>query len=150
MTSSSSVFLGDLCGFAVNDSSKWQRLVRPVAEWWVRAVLALAPPDGGFFRDFVFHRLQTRAFVGAIAEGLMRRASAGAPPIGACFHFDSHRFPVANDWLFGHGSISNTFFAQRETETVHPDLLSEFAVFVSSVGSALGATVLAEAASVGR
>ena len=42
------------------------------------------------------------------------------------------------------------FFAQCEAETVHADLLSEFAAFVSSVGSGLGAAVLAEAASVGR
>ena len=124
--------------------------MRAVTKRWIRAVLALAPPDGSFFRDFVFHRLEAGAFVGAIAEGLVRRAPAGAPPIGACFHFESHRFPVANDRLFGHGSISNTFFAQRETETVHAGLLAEFAAFVSSVGSALGAAVLAEAASVGR
>ena len=124
--------------------------MRSVAEWWIRAVLALAPPDGGFFCDFVFHRLQAGAFVGAIAEGLVRRAPAGAPPIGACFHFESHWFSVATDRLFGHGSISNTFFAQREAETVHSGLLSEFAAFVSSVGSGLGTAVLAEAASVGR
>ena len=42
---------------------KRQRLVRAVAERWIGAVLALAPPDGGFFCDFVFHRLQAGAFV---------------------------------------------------------------------------------------
>jgi hypothetical protein len=42
------------------------------------------------------------------------------------------------------------FFAQCEAETAHSDLLSEFAAFVSSVGSGLGTAVLAEVASAER
>ena len=84
--------------------------MRAVAERWIGAVFALAPPDGGFFGNLVFHRLQTRSFVGAIAEWLMCRTPAGTPPMSACFNFECHRFPVANDRLFSHGRVSNTFF----------------------------------------
>jgi len=70
--------------------------------------------------------------------------------MGACFHFESHRFPVANDRLFGHVAISNIFLAQREAEIDRCGSLTRFSAFVSLVDSGLVVAVFAEAGALGR
>jgi len=65
-------------------------------------VLALAPPHGRFLRDLEFHRLQAGALVGAVAEGLMGRATAGTPPVDTRFDFESEGLSIANNRFFRH------------------------------------------------
>lgn len=78
-------------------------LVRTIAERRIGGVLALAPPDGGFFGDFEFHGLETGAFVGAVAKRLMGRPAAGTPPVGSGFDFESEGFGIADFGFLCHG-----------------------------------------------
>ena len=79
-----------------------QMLVRAIAKWRVPGLLTLAPPDGFFLGDFVFHRLQSRPFVGTIAKRRVPRAPAGAPPMGPGLNFEGEWLGIANDRFFRH------------------------------------------------
>lgn len=74
-----------------------------VAKGCFGGVFALAPPNGFFLGYFEFDRLQAGALVCAVAERLVGRAAAGAPPISAGLHFKWQGFVSAGDGLFGHG-----------------------------------------------
>ena len=80
-----------------------QFFVCAIAERRAGSLLALAPPDGGFFGDLEFHRGQAGSFVGTIAKGLLGRSATSAPPVGACFDFKGQRFCITDDWFFSHG-----------------------------------------------
>jgi hypothetical protein len=68
-------------------------------------VLALAPPDGRFFRDLELHRLQSGSLVGAVAERLMGRAAAGTPPMDARFDFESEGLSITDHRFFCHSTM---------------------------------------------
>jgi len=62
-----------------------QVAVSAVAERLVAAVLAAAQGNGGLGGNGQFDRAEFTALVGAVAEGLVGRFAAGAPPIDAWF-----------------------------------------------------------------
>jgi hypothetical protein len=51
-------------------------------------VLALTKIECFFLSDFEFQCLESRAFVRAIAEGLIGTATTRAPPMSAWFYFE--------------------------------------------------------------
>lgn len=59
----------------------------PVAEGFVGGVFAAAEINLFGFGYLGFYRGEAASFVGAVAEGLLCRLSAGAPPISAGLHF---------------------------------------------------------------
>jgi hypothetical protein len=65
-----------------------QCFVTTIAERWIFGVLALAKIECFFLRDFEFQSLESRAFVRAIAEGLIGTATTRAPPMSAWFYFE--------------------------------------------------------------
>jgi len=73
-------------------------------------VLALAPPDGRLFRNLEFHGLQAGSLVGAVAERLMGRATAGTPPMQARFDFESEGLSITDHRFFRH----STTLAERQ------------------------------------
>lgn len=65
-----------------------QRFVATIAERRIFGVLALAKIERFFLGDFEFQCLESRAFVRAIAEGLIGTATTRAPPMSARFYFE--------------------------------------------------------------
>lgn len=74
-----------------------------IAEGRIFRRLAEAEIQRLLFRHFKLQGLQAGAFVRAIAKGLVRAATTGAPPMGASFDFKSERFCSSGDRLFRHG-----------------------------------------------
>lgn len=73
-----------------------------ITEWWVLGGFAHAEIESLFLWHFEFECLESGAFVRAIAEGLVRTATAGTPPMGACFNFECEGFGAAYNWFFCH------------------------------------------------
>jgi hypothetical protein len=68
-------------------------------------LFALAPPDGGFFGDLEFHRLEAGAFVGAVAKRLFGGPTAGAPPVRSGFDFEGKGLGITDYRFFGHARM---------------------------------------------
>lgn len=79
-----------------------QCFVRSIAKRRVFRVLALTPVNRFFLQKIELHWLQARSLVRAIAERLVRGATARTPPMNARFHFQSEGFTVTNNRLFSH------------------------------------------------
>lgn len=73
-----------------------------VTERRVRRVFAKAPSDFFLLGNFDLHWSKAFAFVGTVAKGLVRRKTAGTPPINSGFHFHDLRGLLTNVWL-AHG-----------------------------------------------
>lgn len=65
-----------------------------IAERLIGTLLATAEPDFGSALDLELYRAYTGTFMGAVAERLIERFPAGAPPIGARFEFNSIRLTL--------------------------------------------------------
>jgi len=77
----------------------------PIAHRLVAAALAGAEPGFLGRGGLVFHRREARALVRAVAERLLLRAPAGAPPVAlAGFHVHGDRSPPA-DFRFAHARL---------------------------------------------
>jgi hypothetical protein len=70
------------------DGISRQCFVAAIAERRIFGVLALAKIECFFLSDFEFQCLESRAFVRAIAEGLIGTATTRAPPMSAWFYFE--------------------------------------------------------------
>ena len=75
-----------------------------IAEWWVLGGFAHAEIERLFLWHFEFECLESGAFVRAITEWLVRTATTGTPPMGACFNFECEGFGTAYNWFFCHAS----------------------------------------------
>ena len=75
----------------------------PVAEGWIGRVFALAEPDLFLFRDGEFLGGKAAAFMGAVAEGLMRGEAAGTPPVVPGLEFDGDRLAGGDFGQVAHG-----------------------------------------------
>lgn len=89
--------------------------MRTVTKGRVLGVLAETPSDRfGFLYDH-FHRGALRSLMAPIAERLMGGLSAGAPPVGAGFHFLDLGLLRANFGRFhGEGTLTNCGSFSRE------------------------------------
>jgi hypothetical protein len=73
-----------------------QFIMRTVAERHALAVLAAAQPDLFLPGNLELHRREIAALVGTVAEWLVPRFAAGAPPVGAGLEFLGKRRFLCN------------------------------------------------------
>jgi hypothetical protein len=110
----------------------WRQIfMRSIAKRWRLCMLTLAPPDLLALRHLVFHRLNTGAFMRAIAKRRMARATTSTPPMHTRINFKTQRFRITNNRLFWHAAKMRNRLDQCERETTPNSF------FASSVGSAL-------------
>ncbi len=76
--------------------------MRAITKGRIFGSFALAETDRGFLVDDQFFRLDTGAFVRAIAKRGMAGSTTCAPPIGSGFQFQFDGFFFGWDWIFGH------------------------------------------------
>src|SRR5689334_20964997 len=82
-----------------------QLLVRSVAEWRVRRMLALAQRYSLGLIEFEFHGRELRPLMRSIAERLILRCPAPAPVIRPCLQVE-HRWFLVGNFRFVHGDGS--------------------------------------------
>ena len=97
-----------------------QPCVGPVAKRAVPGTFAAAPSHGARTFDHHLDRAQPGALVGTIAEGLLLRMPAGAPPVGAGLHLLHERLSRGNSG-FAHDRSGACARASADGPGVRPD-----------------------------
>ncbi len=86
----------------------------PVTIRRILAGLALAEADRGLFGDFQLLRLESGAFVGAIAKRTMTCPPAGAPPVSPGFKLEADRALVSGDRFVRHLDSAGSWIQIRD------------------------------------